>query len=617
MPVIPGTSSGAAQTAPGVPTQPEVQGPMPLTDDQKKVEAHTDYNNQFWKTATVIKAKASAEEMFAQKAASTTGDAQGFTEDYLKDYDKGANDVISKAPDPKLQEEVKNELSNYRQVIGQRAVGHEAQASYTSKLQDTKGILDTSVSRVAQSPELFDDAMGDMKRISDFLPTDTRANFEGEYKSKLSRAAIGTMMDQDPEGAHKEIMSGKFAEHLNDDDKKYLATQAQVKINQNQTIKTKSISDAQNAIRSTYDKFNNLDPVVPEELDSLAKQANLSNDQPTIDRYNALKEQSLDYQHLTSLPILKAKEFAATASPEIQTAFKKMESMAKQQPLSFENKMGTISLQPLADNDVSSFIVRRRDVEFTNDRNPQASHSQVLTPEEVTSYAGKLKEMKSDDIIRLAGNMQHGLGYHVDTAINQLAKQNPLEAHAMGLAIMGGEHEGVAKNMLDGQAALKANPGLRQELFKDNVNHQAFMAHAATAFPDQNMAGGIMNAANALYAQKKAETGAGQFDGKVYQDCINKAVGGTDDPRTGIQNINGRKTILPPGITDDQFERYIQAMPEAIQQHATFHHEGGGWYDIRMNGHKVTDVLIEPKDIEEELKDPGQNEGLQNILTEE
>lgn len=560
------------------------------------VEAQDQVNNEFWELKNTIQAKHDFEGRISEKLQEKQGDPAGFTPEMLSEFDDYSGEVLKQAPDKVSRDRLSTNLSNYRQSLGQTSVGLEASATQQKRRDDALGMKDVAISRVSNNPDLVEDAMTDMESVSQFLPLDERDTFVNDYKTQVSSAAVRKIIADDPDRGMKELKNG-FAKNLDKQEKEVLMKEAEIQRNKDLAASDKAVLDTENSIDSALEKTSSFEPVPEEDINSIKQLASTSGDPALIKRAEEMERVVKENELLQSLPLEEARKVANESKDERQVKFiDEIQREATQNPLTYEAKIGNIELADIAIDEPSTMIKRVKDAKYAAQKNGAAL--QVLTPEEANGLAEQVKAMDVDKAIEFADKLTNGFGSMSGDVVNQMAQTAPLEAQAIGLYSYHQAGKTAARNILQGKKMFTEKPGLKEQIFKDRINVKTFDALAGSALFENEVAGNnIRQSADAIYATMLENAGSQTFDPRMYQEAIRKASGGTDDPRTGIRQINGIDTILPPGVPDDDFEKFVSLLPDDLANYGTFTHLGGNMYAVKVNGRDVMELNITAEDI--------------------
>ena len=151
-----------------------------------------------------------------------------------------------------------------------------------------------------------------------------------------------------------------------------------------------------------------------------------------------------------------------------------------------------------------------------------------------------------------------------NAAYTQLGQKDTVLDRAAGLANFRGD-EATAELIIRGQQRLKDDKQFEGTLFEDkkaaNVAFNEVTDGALLAIPAVSR-NAIFEAAKALYAEQSANKGLYEFDTDRFKIAVQQVVGGaTATP--GLAEVNGKMTMLPPGLTAETFDTAINNMTDS------------------------------------------------------
>lgn len=149
-------------------------------------------------------------------------------------------------------------------------------------------------------------------------------------------------------------------------------------------------------------------------------------------------------------------------------------------------------------------------------------------------------------------------------AYKQLGQEDTAVAHAAALANLR-KDEATAEMIVRGQDRLKTDKQLETSLFGNATDvNDAFNAATDGALlgirPQSRNA--VFEASKALYAEKQASAGRYDFDPELFKAAVVQAVGGSASV-PGMGEVNGKMTVLPPGVSGEQFEDAINSLTDS------------------------------------------------------
>jgi len=237
------------------------------------------------------------------------------------------------------------------------------------------------------------------------------------------------------------------------------------------------------------------------------------------------------------------------------------------------------------------------------------SEMQPFTNDEASQIATAFKDGSADDVLGILTSIQQMGGPMARAGMAQIAEVSDVYAYAGGLQLETGQGA-VAAEVVRGQKRLDENPDiLRQVGAAPRDISDAFLNATGGALMDAapNQRQAIMDAALAHYVETQVARGrAGSFDTDAFSASV-QAVLGARQGTPAMDDVNGARTVLPPGVTGDALEeafenmtvadwiamseqgeppRYVTgavADPEALADEAQLRAIGGGRYRVMMS----------------------------------
>jgi len=541
---------------------------------------------------TFIQAKTNFDKQIDVVNQQSTQGENVTTSNLLEGFDKVAGKLVDDAITPIGRDKLGLQLTEYRNTFANRALMNEAKGSLQKRKQSAVDALQSSKTRLTSSPELLGESIQDMERMADFVPTANRKEFLDSAKKDLSKTALSTMISSDPDRAEKEV--GQFSGVFDEKEMNVFNKNISIEKQKRKVGAQKAKDTALENLNSIDERMNDGIDFSDDELDNVQRELERSIDTDEdkilldnfLDSRDALKEK----QELRGLDALELSEKAKGLTGETKKFAEKMVQKAKDTPLEHEAQFGTLTVEPLDLNDAATLQKRKGDALFAAKRHNTAP--QILTSAEVSQFTDDIVKSSPDDAIGIAQNFKKGFGNAAMDALDQISRNAPIEAHALGMFMNDDASTDAGKSALEGLKMFRERPDLKASLFggDNDTSDKAFTTSVDDALQgDPSGQEVIQETANAIYASRVSKTGRTQFNQELYDESVRMAVGGTSDPRTGIKDINGKKTILPSGVTDDDFERLMQTLPDNLADVATFERIGPDQYKIMVFGNDITD----------------------------
>lgn len=188
-----------------------------------------------------------------------------------------------------------------------------------------------------------------------------------------------------------------------------------------------------------------------------------------------------------------------------------------------------------------------------------------FTKQEADDISATLKNGSTDDALQIITSVQQMGGDVARAAMRQIGADGNVYAYAGGMGLATG-NMAVASDVVRGQKRLEENPNIKQEI-------GATPDQVATAFT--NAVGGslydlapaarqsIQDAALAHYVETSVARGkAGAFNEDAFGASIQAVMGGNKDT-PAVEEVNGQKVVLPPGVTGDALQSALDRMTVA------------------------------------------------------
>jgi hypothetical protein len=258
-------------------------------------------------------------------------------------------------------------------------------------------------------------------------------------------------------------------------------------------------------------------------------------------------------------------------------------------PMTYAAQTGTFTLTPLDGPD--GFTTRGEEARRVADYyNIPLDAMQPFTEDEAAAFSERFANGSSDDVLEILTAIQQ-MGWPVArAAMNQLDDVHDVYAYAGGLQLETGRGA-VAADIVRGQRRLEENPDVQRQIgATEQDTSDAFMNATGGALmdaaPDQRQA--IMDAALAHYVETSVARGrAGRFDTDMFAASVQAVLGGRQGA-PALDEVNGARTVLPPGVSGAEIETAFNNMTVA------------DWASMSEQGlppRYVTGALAEPDDI--------------------
>lgn len=208
-----------------------------------------------------------------------------------------------------------------------------------------------------------------------------------------------------------------------------------------------------------------------------------------------------------------------------------------------------------------------------------------FTASEREAWSARLRDASPEDQLALAISLTQSFGDRAFAALGELGEADPTFGHAGALVAATGDDR-AARSILSGRRLLEAGQGAKP---KAAVRAAAISRAAAQATEmDDAMRARLLDAADAHFAVTGATVAPDRDQDvrRAYEASLQAAAGGVTVGGKlfgGLQDVNGRTTILPPSLDAALTKRILRsATPEQLAQASL----GGppGWRDAPLDG---------------------------------
>ncbi len=231
-----------------------------------------------------------------------------------------------------------------------------------------------------------------------------------------------------------------------------------------------------------------------------------------------------------------------------------------------------------------------------------------FTTDEADFISKKLLDGTSDEALTIMAEIRN-MGSEISTAaLKQIGQKDPVYAYAAGL-LLEGTQSSAASDIVKGLKRIQENPSIKETILAGDTaaKREAFLSATKGALMGARPADrqAIEDAAFAHYVEKKAMTGSASltFDKTEFANSVQAVLGSTAGNKR-IDDVNGRATFLPQGVSGEQMENALERMtpgdwirmsdtksspryadgrvitPEDISDDGSIIHVGNGKYQI-------------------------------------
>ncbi len=527
------------------------------------------------------------EQMLAAKEKAAPG-AAGFTPEILKQFDDYATKAVSERPNAITQKLLQEGFQNLRTLIGQDALGFEAQARVDHRVNSVEAGLNKAAQAVLTDPRQRAIAMNEQMAYINSIDIPPKAKealkeralqaidsaaLNGEInRSRNSTKAMDVLLDRMGKGE----FAGVPAQSLAAAETRVLNFKNSLIVKAEAAERRKLTGLEQQAKRLSWYVENGRD-IPPNEIDAFTRNARGTAFEGAL---MPILEEQKAVSALAVLPpdqqVARVKELQAsygeTPSKEQITHLAKLQryvnnnlKLLNDSPLDYAAQREGAQVTPLdlQKPDTWAETLGARTAILTDQSRRNGVVPKGLLPQEVQQIGAALKTAKPEQARELLAKLYAGFGDDkvYRATMQQLAPDNPVMAVAGIAAARGLESStdrSVADYILRGQQLLrqdtkedgKPSGGKLIPMPKEADLSVAFANLEGNAFAGREQArNAYYQAAKSIYAAKSAEEGdySGEINHKRWDTAMNLATG-------GIDTYNGRSIVLPYGVKVGEFK---------------------------------------------------------------
>lgn len=233
----------------------------------------------------------------------------------------------------------------------------------------------------------------------------------------------------------------------------------------------------------------------------------------------------------------------------------------KDDPITAYTKDGRMQAYEL--DSPEAFMTRARDaVAAASYYTIPTTGMKPFTSQEADAISKNLREGDADQTLQIMAqvyNMDKAVPGMAKAAMAQLGEKDTAYGHAASLAVDIGD-AATASAIIKGQKIIQADSSAKA-LFADTnaplvSNSYYNVVGDALEGVDPAMRAAVLDAAKAHYAYSHAGKSETALDEDAFEASVTKVLGST------IGDINGNKTLLPPGLDEDTFNDGIDNMSD-------------------------------------------------------
>lgn len=538
------------------------------------------------------------EQMLSAKEKAAPG-AAGFTPEILKQFDDYATKAVSERPNAITQKLLQEGFQNLRTLVGQDALGFEAQARVDHRVNSVEAGLNKAAQAVLTDPRQRAIAMNEQMAYINSIDIPPKAKealkeralqaidsaaLNGEInRSRNSTKAMDVLLDRMGKGEFAGVPAQQLA-----------AAEARIGNFKNSLIVKAEAAERrrmagleQQGKRLSWYVENGQD-IPPQEIDRFIRD---SKGTPYAGMLDMVLADQKAIGELAKLPpdkqIASVKElresYGATPTKEqlqhlskVSGYVEKNLKLLNESPLDYAARREGAVVPPLdlQKPDTWAETLGARTAILTDQSRRNGVAPKGLLPQEVQQIGAALKTAKPDQARELLAKLYAGFGDDrvYRATMQQLVPDNPVMAVAGVAAARGlqsSADRSVADYILRGQQLLrqdtkedgKPSGGKLIPMPKEEDLSRGFAGLEGNAFAGREQArNAYYQAAKSIYAAKSAEEGdySGEFNGKRWDTAMNLATG-------GIDSYKGRSIVLPYGVKIGDFKDGLkQRIPALI-----------------------------------------------------
>lgn len=573
---------------------------------------------------TMLDAEAQWSDHLTNSLANAEPGAPDFTKNMLDQYDAWQSQTLGGVTDEKERTVTSLKLQNLRNNISEKALAFEVQERMRYKSDTIKDIVNTSSNLVYSNPSEFSKRLADAETTIAAAGLSPRVQDEllKQTRQRMSLSAGQGMIETDPSGAIKMLNSGAFDTYLDADKKASLINAGQTELKrraaearaaqQAALIQKKLlIGEANGALKNADDRLAAGFTIPDGELKQLQTLVAQANDPAMTAKYDQtvifsglskqLRQMSpselqdtINTQIAPALNADGASDFEFKALELAQKTLKTIKEETSADPMSYATKIGMTQAAVLDLENIGKPWASDKTAEIAKqsaNASAIAEHFAVpvkpLTAEQADGFSARLTQLPVDQQLIALRNLSSGLGDQARNGFAQIASRDKVSGYIGGMVASDPTSHSVALSALKGNKMIR-DSGTNYASLTVSARQQ-FDNNFASALPnDPELRNSIFQTALAKYVYDKRDDGE-QLIAKSSD--FEKAI--TDVLGANISEMNGKKFVLPRGVSESEFNSFFRSAAKAKNSDEVLRSISANKSDAYLsNGMKVTAETI-------------------------
>lgn len=521
-------------------------------------------------------------------------DPVGFTPRVMEEYDGWRTGVLDRAPSRQARADTAARLESLKTSLFEDAVTFETKAGRMKRLATTDASLSALETAAFEAPhrlpELLTQASGDLDAAAAtwMLPEDATTR-RAASRQALAEAAWRGRALREPERALG-VLEGTIEDATVDgipvDRRAALAAGARAELSRRRVegaaIKRELADELKEIADITGAGFN----PGGDRLATLSRRVAATGDpELATDLANAKADATFAAQLRLLTPpdlqqVVNDQRAALTARGSVtageanraelaEKMLAKMNTELDRDPLSWANRVGLVKTQPITlVGAAAEGSMRQRAAVALQVGAHYGVPARFLTDEEETQLKASIAAGNPDSQLSLAYSIGRGFGSHAPDVLRRIAGDEPVFAHAAGLATMGSGQATAARDALRGHAAIKAGNSVLPLGADRNDWTADELGDALGMLPGTRAA--VLQAAAGIYTARAMARGVAPTSSDaedLWRASLRAATGEAASSRGaalgGLGEHAGRKFVVPSSMAPSVAEKLLAAITDA------------------------------------------------------